>query len=171
VIGTSPWRSTCGWPNRFQWTDLNEPDPRISIRELFAFLAAAYLFMTSLGSILVRTGLVRRTVTVVADGEPWTQLETLEDAGPDARVFRVDPATGSIQFGDGAQGRVPPGWVIITSSYRYGRCRLTASVPASPPVTAVLPPRPRGVGSKEAQCGTGRPLPRWQAAATVNDPR
>jgi hypothetical protein len=71
-----------------QWTDLNEPDPGISILELFAFLAAAYLFMASLRSILVRTGLVRRTVTVVADGEPWTQLETLGD-GPDARVFRV----------------------------------------------------------------------------------
>ncbi|HSJ84061.1 MAG TPA: hypothetical protein VLA91_09625 [Acidimicrobiia bacterium] len=107
-----------------RWTDLNEPDPGISILELFAFLAAAYLSMTSLRSILVRTGLVRRTVTVVADGEPWTQVETLEDAGPDARVFRVDPPTGSIQFGDGAQGRVPSGSVIITSSYRYGRCRL-----------------------------------------------
>jgi hypothetical protein len=107
-----------------QWTDLNEPDPGISILELFASPAAAYLFMTSLGSILMRTGLVRRTVTVVADGEPWTQRETLEDAGPDARVFRVDSATGSIQFGDGAQGRVASGSVIITSSYRYGRCRL-----------------------------------------------
>lgn len=102
-----------------EWTDANQSDPGISLLELVAFLATGHLLMISLESILVRTGLVRRTVTVVVDGEPWTQIETL-DAGPDARVFRVDPATGSIQFGDGVKGKVPSGSVIITSSNRYG---------------------------------------------------
>ena len=38
----------------------------------------------------------------------WTQVEDLALAGPEERVFTLDPFSGVIAFGDGRQGRVPP---------------------------------------------------------------
>ena len=38
----------------------------------------------------------------------WRQVEDLALAGPEERVFTLDPFSGEIAFGDGRQGRVPP---------------------------------------------------------------
>lgn len=101
-----------------EWTDINESDPGITILELLTFLAVGYFFMNSLGSLLERLGLVTRVVNVQVDGGP--QVQTPEDAGPDASVFSLDRTSGSVQFGDGRHGRVPSGWVQTSSRYRYG---------------------------------------------------
>ena len=37
----------------------------------------------------------------------WQQIDNLAMAGPDARVFTLDPYQGTITFGDGRHGRVP----------------------------------------------------------------
>ncbi len=38
----------------------------------------------------------------------WRQVEDLALAGPDERVFTLEPFQGIVSFGDGRQGRVPP---------------------------------------------------------------
>ncbi len=38
----------------------------------------------------------------------WTRVEDLALAGPEERVFTLDPFRGEIAFGDGRQGKVPP---------------------------------------------------------------
>jgi hypothetical protein len=103
-----------------EWTDSNQSDPGVSLLELFAFLLTGYFFMNALGPILERTGLMKRVVSVDGDGEAWTRVDSLDGMGPQARVFRVDPKTGSVEFGDGVHGRVPPRSVRIETSYRYG---------------------------------------------------
>ncbi len=39
---------------------------------------------------------------------PWREVDRLESAGPDDRVFLVDYTRGCVQFGDGRHGRIPP---------------------------------------------------------------
>jgi hypothetical protein len=102
------------------WTDFNESDPGITLLELFAFVAVAYFFLTRLRPLLEAMGLVKRVVTVEVAGKPWSQVETLEDASPDAGVYHLDAESGSIQFGDGLHGGIPSGSVNIASRYRYG---------------------------------------------------
>jgi hypothetical protein len=103
-----------------QWTDFNESDPGISLLELFAFLTTGYLVMNGLGPLLERTGLMKRVVIVNVDGQPWREVGTLEAAGPDDCVFCLDPASGSVEFGDGEHGRVPSRSVETTTSCQYG---------------------------------------------------
>ncbi len=38
----------------------------------------------------------------------WTRVEDLALAGPEQRVFTLDPFQGVVTFGDGSQGKVPP---------------------------------------------------------------
>lgn len=38
----------------------------------------------------------------------WRQVSDPGDAGPDARVYALDEASGEIRFGDGRHGRIPP---------------------------------------------------------------
>ena len=38
----------------------------------------------------------------------WTQVEDLALAGPEDRVFTLEPFQGVVAFGDGSQGKVPP---------------------------------------------------------------
>jgi hypothetical protein len=99
-----------------------ESPPRRSVswRELLAFLTTGYVVMNGLGPLLHKAGLVKRVATVRVDGEPWRQVDDLRACGPGDKVFRLDPNTGSIEFGDGVHGRVPPGRIEATSKYRYG---------------------------------------------------
>ena len=39
----------------------------------------------------------------------WTEVPTFAGAGPDDHVFMIDAVAGRIVFGDGANGRRPPG--------------------------------------------------------------
>ena len=57
----------------------------------------------------------------------WREVESLDGAGPNDRVFEVDHARGTIRFGDGAHGRVPEcasesdrGHEVVIGSYRSG---------------------------------------------------
>ena len=59
-------------------------------------------------------------VSVLVDGQPWTKVSSLADAGPDDHVFLVDVTTGMVVFGDGRHGKRPPVGAEITTTYRTG---------------------------------------------------
>ena len=54
----------------------------------------------------------------------WNQVPTLDTAGPNDRVFELDPEAGTLTFGDGNNGRIPPlvvtAGAVIAMSYRWG---------------------------------------------------
>lgn len=53
--------------------------------------------------------------------EAWTRLPDFAEAGPDDRVYLLDPGSGIITFGDGLHGRLPlPGEAIRCLGYRSG---------------------------------------------------
>jgi phage baseplate assembly protein gpV len=55
------------------------------------------------------------------NGELWRRVESLEFAGPQDKVFELDPETGTVQFGDGKRGATPfPGTRNRAGSYREG---------------------------------------------------
>lgn len=58
--------------------------------------------------------------TVMVDGEPWERVDDFDGAAPDARVYVLDPATGTLQFGDDVAGGVPPPGAVVQATYRYG---------------------------------------------------
>jgi predicted phage baseplate assembly protein len=55
---------------------------------------------------------------------PWTEVDSLDPAGPFDSVFALDREAGFVQFGDGRRGRIPPlvpnGGQVVALSYRYG---------------------------------------------------
>jgi predicted phage baseplate assembly protein len=55
---------------------------------------------------------------------PWTWVASLDPSGPFDRVFELDSEAGTITFGDGIHGRIPPltpqGGAIIALSYVWG---------------------------------------------------
>jgi predicted phage baseplate assembly protein len=60
----------------------------------------------------------------------WQEVEDFDRAGPDDRVFVLDPEAGLIYFGDGVRGRVPAlGRRIVALRYRHGGGK-AAEVPA-----------------------------------------
>jgi hypothetical protein len=67
------------------------------------------------------------TVTVDADGRPdevWVRWHCVPDfyrSGPADRHYTLDPVTGTVGFGDGQAGRIPPGGQNnLRISYRTG---------------------------------------------------
>jgi Baseplate J-like protein len=51
----------------------------------------------------------------------WTRVDDLDTAGPDDRVFVLDPEAGLVYFGDGVRGRVPGlDARIVAVRYRHG---------------------------------------------------
>jgi predicted phage baseplate assembly protein len=60
----------------------------------------------------------------VASGEqspvPWTAVEDFYPAGPTDTVYVLDAIAGTVTFGDGDHGLIPPAGSLITASYRYG---------------------------------------------------
>jgi predicted phage baseplate assembly protein len=54
----------------------------------------------------------------------WTEVSTLDAAGPNDRVFALDPEAGVLTFGDGRRGRVPPlvvgAGTVVAVRYRWG---------------------------------------------------
>jgi hypothetical protein len=55
------------------------------------------------------------------DVEQWDVVDDFYGHSPDSAVFRMDPETGKLIFGDGKTGRIPiAGADIIARSYRYG---------------------------------------------------
>lgn len=64
--------------------------------------------------------IVPHSATVYVAGRPWAAVADLSQAGPGARVYALDPATGEITFGDGVHGKVPPQGAKVTASYESG---------------------------------------------------
>lgn len=54
----------------------------------------------------------------------WTEVPSLDGAGPNDRVFELDREAGLLAFGDGRRGRIPPlavgAGAVLALRYRYG---------------------------------------------------
>ena len=61
-----------------------------------------------------------RVFTVLVDGEPWTEIASLENAGAKDKVFTLDQSTGTVRFGDGTHGRLPNSGAEVNVSFRQG---------------------------------------------------
>lgn len=60
-------------------------------------------------------------VAGVLGWENWHPVDDLALAGPDDPFYLLDPAAGSIVFGDGVHGRIPlPGEAVRCLAYRHG---------------------------------------------------
>ena len=102
------------------------------------------------------------TISVSVNGENWTEMPSLENAGPNDNVYSLDRVTGRIVFGDGVRGEVPPFGAQIVASYREGN-GVAGDIGIS--VTIQWPPkmsdyritvRPNGLGISAAE-GVERP--------------
>jgi hypothetical protein len=60
-----------------------------------------------------------KSFAVRVDDQKWTEVRSLDDAGPDDTVFVVD-STGAVTFGDGTHGRRPSSPSAVTVSYGQG---------------------------------------------------
>jgi alpha-N-arabinofuranosidase len=56
---------------------------------------------------------------VFVGGEPWQRVDDLSAAT--GKVYRIEPKTGTILFGDGTKGDAPPQGAEIAASYRARR--------------------------------------------------
>jgi hypothetical protein len=68
---------------------------------------------------------------VHVDGERWRQVERLEGSGPEDPVFVLDPASGTVRFGDGEHGRRPAEGSRVSVTYR--------EAPAGAAITVHIP--------------------------------
>jgi predicted phage baseplate assembly protein len=54
----------------------------------------------------------------------WGLVDSLDGAGPNDRVFELDPEAGTLTFGDGKRGRIPPlvarAGAVVALHYRRG---------------------------------------------------
>ena len=57
------------------------------------------------------------SVSVLVEGTEWEPVADLSTAGPDDRVFVLDATEGTVTFGDGEHGAVPPQGAIVRASY------------------------------------------------------
>jgi predicted phage baseplate assembly protein len=63
------------------------------------------------------------TLVIEADngtGEIWRKTDDLFAAGPNDKVYSLDPATGVIRFGSGLRGQRPAAARRLFASYEYG---------------------------------------------------
>ncbi len=111
-------------PIRLRWIDINV------VRAEQAITAAAELLgygdgRTGQRHTLSRTPVIAGSEQVQVFGplgwENWQGVDDLALAGPDDPFYTLDPADGSIRFGDGLHGRIPlPGEAIRCLTYKHG---------------------------------------------------
>lgn len=58
------------------------------------------------------------SVTVRTAGHVWRRVRNLNDAGPRARVYKLDATNGRVIFGDGRHGAIPPRRKRVKATYR-----------------------------------------------------
>lgn len=63
---------------------------------------------------------VPKSETVMVNGLAWKPVPSIGSAPRGAHVYEFSPARGSITFGDGAHGAIPPSGSIVTASYSSG---------------------------------------------------
>ncbi|MFI6663215.1 alpha-L-arabinofuranosidase C-terminal domain-containing protein [Streptomyces sp. NPDC050523] len=63
---------------------------------------------------------VPKSQTVKVNGVPWREVDDLSSAGADDRAYTFEPDTGTIRFGDGRNGKIPPKQGRITADYGSG---------------------------------------------------
>jgi len=54
------------------------------------------------------------------DGEQWKRIINIDSSGPDDQIYTLDRETGSVRFGDGVHGKIPPTGSSVRAEYRYG---------------------------------------------------
>jgi alpha-N-arabinofuranosidase len=58
--------------------------------------------------------------TIYVDGVGWHEIADLATARAADQVYTLDPATGTVRFGDGRHGAIPPRGAEITADYDSG---------------------------------------------------
>src|SRR3546814_11722556 len=71
---------------------------------------------------LKRTPVVAGSVEIFdEEGIDWKEVETLATTNPTDPVYELDPATGTLHFGDGQNGSNPgAGRALFARTYRHG---------------------------------------------------
>lgn len=67
-------------------------------------------------------GTSRVVVTPAGGGAPeaWTEVLDWDRSGPFDSHYRLDPASGTVAFGNGRYGRVPPAGASLSAQYKTG---------------------------------------------------
>lgn len=93
--------------------------------------------------------------------ETWRRTDDLPAAGPDDKVYLLDPEAGTVQFGDGLRGLRPPQGRVIAADYEYG------GGPEGKVAIGAINQAPQLPGGYKVE----NPVPTWGAAAgeTVAD--
>ena len=69
--------------------------------------------------------------TILVDGDPWTEVADLDNSAPTEPHYVLDRATGTVRFGDGITGRMPPPTAtVVAEPYVHGGGR-EGNVPAA----------------------------------------
>jgi alpha-N-arabinofuranosidase len=63
---------------------------------------------------------VPSSATVDVGGVAWNAVPSLSGVGSSAHDYTLDNSTGTITFGDGSNGAVPPSGAVVTASYQSG---------------------------------------------------
>jgi predicted phage baseplate assembly protein len=110
----------------------------------------------------------RSTLDVRVNGELWTEVPTLREAGPNDRAYVVrntEDGTVTAVFGDGVRGaRLPTGTENVTATYRVG---IGADGAVGPGQLSLLPRRPLGIAAVENPAASHD----WAPAETLEDAR
>ncbi len=116
------------------------------------------------------------------DSTVWTEIDDLQSAKPDDRVYELDPATGELTFGDGVHGAaIPPGFRNVEATYKaispssgvLAAGTVTTLINSAPFVTGVTNPNPSSggseVGSQADAIARGPQLFRTKGRAVTTD--
>jgi predicted phage baseplate assembly protein len=116
------------------------------------------------------------------DSTVWTEVDDLQPAKPDDRVYELDPATGALTFGDGVRGAaIPPGFRNVEATYKVispssgvlTAGSVTTLINSAPFVTEVTNPNPSSggteVGSQAEAIARGPRLFRSRGRAVTTD--
>jgi alpha-L-arabinofuranosidase len=57
---------------------------------------------------------------ITVDDQPWQRVADVSSAAAGARVYELDPATGTVAFGNGVHGAIPPKGSVVRASYESG---------------------------------------------------
>ena len=110
------------------WTDFGQHDPGVTVLELLAYALDAAVSYATIDHERAARAVARisdaasrlevpGTFDVTVNGDRWTRVARLDDAGPADRVYSLDPE-GRVIFGDGVHGQRPAAGSRI--AYRSG---------------------------------------------------